>query len=257
MGAAMIRWAVVLLAMTTSGCVQAAWYFLREPVEPMDALEVRMDPDARRECLVVLVPGLYDLPDHFFDNGFIETATGASRRCDIVVVDAHVGYYQRAIIRQRLGGDILRIAEERGYREVWLVGISMGGLGCLLVAQDFPDLVRGVVLIAPWLGDEAMVHRAMRAGLARYRVPRVDDRASMSAATAAALSWLQGYVSHPDRMPQLYVGVGRDDRLRSTARMIAAVIPRDRYDTVAGAHGWAAWRALWLRSMRNPPWDPH
>ncbi len=253
---AMRRWAIAFLALAAASGCQGAMYFIRETSEPMKAIEVRADRSERRSCLVVLVPGLYDLPDHFFEHGFVRDALRASDRCDLVAVDAHVGYYQNGIIQERLGGDILRIAEGRGYREVWMVGISMGALGTLLVAREHEHLVRGVVLIAPWLGDEAMVASARRAGgLERWRAPRIEGPPSMSSATSAALTWLSGYASHPDRMPELHVAVGREDRLAPMSAMIGEVIPRERYHVEPGVHNWASWSALWQHLLRDPPWD--
>lgn len=107
----------ILLASTAlSGCGYMA-YFVRDRRSTLDALEVRMDPAARRECLVVLMPGLGDTADAFLEHGFVDDAARASSRCDFVAVDAHLGYYTAGTLQQRVGQDILRLADARGYRE--------------------------------------------------------------------------------------------------------------------------------------------
>jgi pimeloyl-ACP methyl ester carboxylesterase len=238
-----------------SGCVDWAFYFIRDTHEPIDALEVRMDPEERRECLVVLLPGVFDTADAFLRNGFIEDAARQDRSCDFVAVDAHVGYYNTNTLRERVGRDILIAAEMRGYREIWLVGISMGGLGSMLLARDYPELVEGVVLLAPWLGDANVVQGIERAGgLAEWEPPEIRDPYSQNEFAAALWAWMQGYGEHPERMPQLYVGVGTDDRLLETAGLLRPVVPQDRFATADGGHQWSTWRVLWRRLLEDPPW---
>jgi len=221
----------------------------------MRALEVRVDPSARRECLVVMMPGMFDVPDHYLENGFTDDARAASDRCDFVAVDAHFGYYRDGTVRERVGGDILRVASARGYSRVWLVGISMGGLGATLVAQDHPGLVEGVILLAPFLGDPALIQSISDAGgLASWTSPETGPDEE-HAFDDALWGWLQGYVTHPDRMPRLYVGVGTEDELRPGVQLLADVLPATQHGLAEGGHKWVTWRVLWQRLMASPPWD--
>lgn len=252
------RWTAVFVAAVAtfaSGCMlRSATYFFRDPTEPMKAREVRMDPAARRECLVVMLPGLFDIPDQFFEQGLVDDARAASDRCDLLVVDAHVGYYQRGVIQARLEQDVLHVAGARGYREIWLVGISMGGLGALLLARARPERIRGVVLLSPWLGDEAMV-RAVRAagGLDAWEAPPIDARSpGLTDATAATLVWLRERGA--DGRPPLYLGVGEDDRYRVHSEVVDEVVPAARSFRIAGHHDWITWRALFRRVLADPPW---
>lgn len=249
------RLSLALLAFAASGC-QPIMYFVRDPVEPVRAIEVRVDPTQRRSCLVVLMPGLMDVPDHFFEHGFVADARRASDRCDLVVVDAHLGYYSSGVIAERIDRDILRIAETRGYREAWLVGISMGSLGAVLAAREGSHLVRGLVLLAPWLGDEALAAEVVRGGgLRPWTAPPIVERPTLRSATEAVLAWLQGYATHPERMPELYVGAGTEDRLLPHAALPGELLAPERFDQQPGGHDWRTWRALWGRLLRDPPWD--
>jgi pimeloyl-ACP methyl ester carboxylesterase len=239
-----------------AGCNYGA-YFLRDASEPMRALEVRMDPHERRDCLIVFMPGMLDTPDTFVEQGFLREAARASDRCDLVAVDAHFGYYRDASIRPRVGEDVLRLAEARGYEEIWLLGISMGGLGSLMVTQQHPDRVRGVILLAPFLGDEALVRSVAEAGgLAAWDAPEDADPWDEDEFDDALWAWLQGYAHHPERMPALYLGVGTEDSLRPGVDLLAEVLPPGHHGTAPGGHGWTTWRVLWRRLLSNPPWDP-
>lgn len=252
----MRRWWVLAAALVCGGCNFAA-YFARNNNEPMQALEARMDPHVRRSCLVVFMPGMLDTPDNFVDAGFLDAAARASSSCDLVAIDAHFGYYRAGIIRQRVAEDVLRRAELRGYEDIWLVGISMGGLGALMVAQQNADRIRGVVLLAPFLGDAALVQSVEDAGgLARWTPPEDADPWDEDEFDDALWAWLTGYASRPDDMPELYVAVGTEDSLRPGIGILAAALPPRHHGTAPGGHGWVTWRVLFAELLESPPWDP-
>ena len=247
--------ALALVAALCCSCQYGA-YFLRDTRVPLEGLEVRADAGARRECLVLLMPGMLDTPDSYVEHGFVDDALAASRRCDLLGLDAHFGYYRDGSLRARLA-EVMRVSESRGYREIWIVGISMGGLGTLFAAQDHADRVEGVVLLAPFLGDEAVVRSVGEAGgLAEWDAPEGADRTDSDEYDEALWAWLRGYATHPDTMPQLYLGVGEQDSLRPGVGLLAAVIPPARHGTAEGGHDWRTWRVLWQRLMASPPWDP-
>lgn len=246
-----------LAATLANGClVPQMMNFVRSPVAPMPAWEVRMDPDARRECLVVLLPGLFDIPDDLFTHGFIDDALAASTRCDFLVVDAHVGYYQNGEITDRLTADVLVPANARGYSEIWITGISMGALGGALLAERRPSAIRGLVMIAPWLGDEGVVRSVHEAGGLHAWVPPPIDRVNprLRDATIIALVWLRDHGE--DASPELHLAVGEQDRWAHMAELVSEVVPAERRTRAAGGHDWATWRTLWRRVLESPPWDP-
>lgn len=241
----------LLAASLLTGCHYAA-YFWRDTREPMLALEVRGEPGVRQRCLLVMMPGMLNLPDEYVRRGFVEDALAASRRCDILAVDAHFGYYRTRTVARRVGEDILFIAEQRGYEDIWLLGSSMGGMGALLVAQAYPDRVDGVVLFAPYFGDTRLLRSIADAGgLAEW------EGSSAGGAEAALWTWLRGYATHPDRMPSLYLGVGDEDGTRLGFDLLAAHLPAAQHGLAPGGHAWATWRVLWRRLLASPPWDPH
>ncbi|MFK7985146.1 MAG: alpha/beta fold hydrolase [Sandaracinaceae bacterium] len=246
------------LGLAATSCNYGA-YFIRATTEPMLALEGRMDPYQRRQCLIMFMPGMLDTPDDYVNHGFFADAQAASTRCDLVAVDAHFGYYRGGTLRQRVTEDVLRVAEARGYDEIWLVGISMGGMGSLLVTQVNEGRIRGVVLLAPFLGDDNLVRSIDEAGgLAEWDAPDADDvdMNSEEGFDDALWIWLQGYANAPENRPDLYIAVGTEDRLRPGVGLLAAVLPENRSGTTAGGHNWNTWRVLWRNLLRNPPWDP-
>lgn len=56
-----------------------------------------------------------------------------------------------------------------GHDHVWVLGVSMGGLGALHYTQQHPDRVDGVIALAPYLGRRRLVAEIRDAGgLARW-----------------------------------------------------------------------------------------
>lgn len=232
-----------------------ACYYSRSPSRPVPALSFQRDRAARQSCLVVFMPGFGDTPDTYREHGFAEDLINSGAACDAVAVDAHFRYYGRGEAEDAVFEDIITPAVTRGYEEIWVVGISMGGLGASLLTMKHRDLIDGVVLLAPFLGDES-VHRDIRAagGLSEWEAPRGLRRPiDATNYTAHLWSFFQGYVDDPDAMPPLFIGWGDDDHLEGPDSLLAAVQPEGHVFNAPGGHNWATWRPLWQRILQVAP----
>lgn len=238
---------VVLASSALAGC-----YFTRSPSRPLPALEFRRSSLTREHCLIVFVPGFLDGPDTFMDNGFPSDVLTQGTPCDSVAIDLHLRYYWADPgtadgVANVVFEDILEPAVTRGYEEIWLVGISMGGLGTLLTAERHPEIVSGVILLAPFVGEESTVREIEAAGgPAAWTPPGAVLRAPTTQEnyTTHLWAWLRGYATDPDSMPPLYIGWGEDDRLGPADRMLASMQPEDHVATIPGEHNWRTWRPL-------------
>ena len=161
---------------------------------------------------------------------------------DFVEVDAHMGYYQAETISSRLHEDVVAPALACGIERIWIVGISMGGLGGILYAREHPEGTRGVVALAPYLGDEEPRRVAAAGGLAFY---------AMGAPRAVAdyerelWGWLQGYAAEGADRPPLWLGIGAKDDLAPSERLLADALPPGRTFVEQGGHDWKTWTRLW------------
>jgi pimeloyl-ACP methyl ester carboxylesterase len=99
-------------------------------------------------CAVVFMPGFADDDRGFIDHGFVDALRARGLAVDTVSAAATFGYYLDRSIVVRLREDVMRPLRARGYREVWIVGISMGGLGTVLLARDQSPNIAGIVLLA-------------------------------------------------------------------------------------------------------------
>lgn len=211
-----------------------------------------------RECLLVLLPGIGDRGDSFRHNGFVEDAR--DQGCDFALVDVTFEYYlaQQAVIR--VATDVLHEARRYGYRNIWLVGISLGGYGAILTARAHPELVDGVVLIAPMLGlpprVDGVVEEVIAAGglhhwddaiLRNYRHDFQEPR--------LVWTWLREHTLVARAERPLVLGFGSADRFAPRHQVLADALPRDSVFRTEGGHDWATWRTLWQGIIAERPWE--
>jgi len=211
------------------------------PRTPMQTIRSKGPCAGRAPVLVVLLPGAYSKPQEFVDEGFVDAVRRRGLAADVVVADAHLGYYQDRSVLVRLHEDILRPARAEGYAKVWLVGISLGAFGSLLYSARRGAEVDGVVALAPYLGRRTLLKEIIDdGGPAHWRTQvhaRDDDDGERE-----IWEWLAA--PRPNG-PPVWLGIGRDDRFVDASRLLAQALPADRYTEVEGGHEWPPWRALW------------
>lgn len=189
--------------------------------------------------LVILFPGYGDGAQDYFDHGFVEAMDRAGIASEVVAVDAHYGYYAKRNLLERIDADVIEPAKAAGYTRVWLVGISMGGLGALLTAQEHEELVDGVVLLSPFLGRGAVVKDIDRAGGLQAWEPRPnrDDYSTK------LWSWLKQETG-PQGTKGIYLAHG-DEESSLKFDVLAAALPDEHVIETPGAHKWTTWERAW------------
>lgn len=241
MMATFCRWISLVTPLLLAGCVM--W---RPAVVPMRIL---IEPARCTEpagALFVMLPGSYSLPEEFQSEGFVKIVRAHHLAADLRLVDAHVRYYDNRSVIDRLAEDVMRPARAQGYRQIWLVGISIGAVGAMLYANAHPDDVDGVVLIAPYLGTQLTAKEIKVAGgLAVWPSPEVKP----GDIDTILWHWLQTQTrsESPVRKLPIFLGYGDDDRFRYNDEVLRAALPASRVFTAPGGHDWPAWRAVWER----------
>lgn len=247
------RWVGLVMSIFLAGC--AMW---RPAVVPMRTLIEPALCAAPVGTLLVMLPGSYSLPEEFQSEGFVKIARAQHLAADLQLVDAHVRYYQNHSVIERLAEDVIRPARAKGYRQIWLVGISIGAVGAMLYADAHPDEVDGVVLIAPYLGTQLTAKEIKLAGgLAHWPSPEVkpDD------IDVIMWHWLQAQTASDSAVKKfpLFLGYGAQDRFRYNDEVLRAALPASQVFTAPGGHDWQAWRMVWERiaNVLPVPTDPN
>jgi pimeloyl-ACP methyl ester carboxylesterase len=215
---------------------------------PMDMVFDNFNCTARSNTLLVFLPGAYDKPQDFTDQGFVKAVRERHIDADIQLVDAHIGYYSAQQIVQRLEDEVVKPARSKGYQKIWFVGISLGGYGTLLYAMNRPQDVDGFFIMAPYMGSRDIpVEIQSQGGLKNW-----------SSGNVASLDhdlwrWLKNYASPAQSLPTAYLGYGASDRFAQPNSVLAQVLPTDRSFIVSGGHDWLTWRRLWADFLKVAP----
>jgi pimeloyl-ACP methyl ester carboxylesterase len=201
--------------------------------------------------LVVMLPGAYSGPQEFVDRGFVAAMQAQGFEADALLADAHLGYAENGTLLERLHDDVLVPAQREGYRRIWLVGISLGGMASLGLLMRHPEMLEGIVAIAPYVGPPALVQQVAAAGGAKTYADAAHPNGDLE---AALWSWL-GH-SGPAEREKIHLYTGSQDRLIGGQRLLAALLAPDHVLELPGDHDWPVWTALWSRWLVRAPW-PH
>ena len=213
------------------------------------------------DTLLVLLPGIYGHASEFAAEGFVDAVRTRGIAADVALVDATFPFYRDRDIAVRLDADVVRPALARGIRRFWFAGISLGGLGSLIYANESRShapsapapRIDGLLLIAPYLGERSITAEITAsgglAGWAPTGIIAHDDDDRMLWRWLKTLTLERGR----ERLPLVYLGYGVDDRFAVAHRLLAAALPSDQVFTAPGGHDWDAWRALWPRMLDAAP----
>lgn len=218
---------LLALSLLVAGCFPA-----KAPVR------TSFHPGADPDTLVVMLPGFGARDQAFADKGIIAAAREAGIQADLVAVDMTFGYYIRDQLETRLREDVFTTLAPR-YEHVWVLGISMGGVGSLLTAKDFRKQVDGVILLSPYLGRKKTLD-AVRSGRELADYNPADERAW----DEDLWDWLKHLEEKPEKIPPIYLGYGTTDLGLANLAWFARYLPKDHVRIVPGGHAWPTWAAL-------------
>jgi pimeloyl-ACP methyl ester carboxylesterase len=210
----------------------------------MEALTVTTS-SGEPDRLVLMLPGAHMRAADFAAHGFGDALGARGWPIDALGVDADLGVYLDRTIAQRLHRQIVTPARARGYVRIWVLGISLGGLGALSYAQAYPQDVQGVILLAPFLGTTGLIAEVTRAGSLAQWSP--GDIASDP--ERAFLAWLQRSTWNVAGRPALQLGYGRADRFAPASVLLSAKLAASQIALDEGGHDWATWKRLWAKMM--------
>lgn len=246
------RYAVTALALLSLGCT-----YLRSGQAP---LRHETLASSGTDCVIVLLPGFGDSPEHFKKHTFADALGQGEGRCDLEVVDSHFGYYRDAVIVERLAARLESLAPR--YQRLWLVGVSLGAYGAALAAQARPDLVDGVVLISPFLGVPKAVRPLVSriesgGGLEAFDGPvQAPTKAKNHFVMVEPLwKWLAERARDEGQGSRVVLAFGADDGFAWMHRVVGAAMDPTDVIEQPGGHDWHTFRGLWSVVAAAAPWN--
>ena len=145
----------------------------------MDAIYDQAPQHSAGRIMLVMLPGVRDRPQDLVQHGFIRALRERGLPVDVVAADAHMDYYLEHKVIERLAADIITPARTAKYQRIWLMGISLGGMGSVIYALEHPADIEGMILLAPYLGARGTIAEVVREGGLNYWQPGPIDRKSV------------------------------------------------------------------------------
>jgi pimeloyl-ACP methyl ester carboxylesterase len=232
-----------------AACVAACAWLPREAMVPMPVIRRPASVGKQAPVLVVMLPGAYSFPHDFIDQGFVAALRKQGFAVDAALADAHLGYVENGTLLERLRDDVLVPAQRVGYRRIWLVGISLGGLASLGLLMQQPDGIEGVLAIAPYVGRPELLQQVAAAGGAKAFAEQVRPEGDLEAEL-----WIWLGRSSLAQRDKIHLYTGSQDRLITGQRLFAAMLDADHALELPGDHDWPVWNALWSRWLARAPW---
>ncbi|MCG8461290.1 MAG: alpha/beta hydrolase [Holophagales bacterium] len=237
-------------------------------------------------CAVVFLPGAFDRPATFEREGFDHILAERSPQVRSLAVDLHLRYYIRGKALRRLDEDVVTPLRQEGYR-VWLVGISMGGMGAALYASQVPGYVApteggpdrtlaparpeatgtpegevaGMVLMAPFLGDDEIIEAVDAAGGPLRWQPENAPAGRRGRGTVGYdlwpwfARWHEARQAGEDGWPEVVLAYGRADDFAPAGEQLASLLDEERVFTHPAGHDWDAWTPLWREIVASGIFD--
>jgi pimeloyl-ACP methyl ester carboxylesterase len=196
--------------------------------------------DARR-VLLVMLPGAGIEAGAFAAQGMVAQVHSRGLNVDMIAAAPELDLYLDGAAGPALHRAVIEPALAQGYDRIWVLGISLGGMGALLLARDCAARLEGLVLLAPFLGTPGTIAAVAAAGgLAAWQ-----GGGSGTEPERRILTWLQ---RRPAR-PAIHLGFGEADRFARGHRMLAEHLPAEFVLREPGGHDWETWYVLWRRML--------
>jgi hypothetical protein len=197
--------------------------------------------------LVVVLPGRGDDLDSLTRRGIGRIVHNQWPDADVLLTGLTLPFYRQGRAVQRLHEEILRPARARHYDQVWLAGISLGGLGALMYDRAYPDGVDGMLLVSPYLGDTP-IYREIRAagGLARWQ-PGPAQRVTPETYQRELWRHIRDRRDGPGRA-SVWLAYGDRERFRERIALLATQLPPEQVFELSGHHNWTLWKTA-LRTL--------
>lgn len=199
------------------------------------------------KVLVVMLPGAGFGPSDFAERGFVSDLDRWGGRVRGVVANIPETRYLDGDIAPWLHETCIAPARREGTERLWLLGISLGGMGALMSLRAGLAQVEGLMLLSPFLATRGSIASVVRAGGLKEWTPPPVGPADVE---IGFLTWLK---SSPLIPIPVHLGCGLDDRYVPASQLLAAQLPPSRTYFTQGGHDWLTWSRLWRSMLDSNP----
>lgn len=226
--------AACVLSFALAGCVARG-----DPSQPIPVATIAAKQAATR--LVVVLPGRQDDLDRLQDSGMAAAIQSAWPDADVTYAELTLDFYRTGEAPRRLREEVIAPARAKGYREIWLAGASLGGMGTLVYDAQFPGELDGMLLLAPYLGDYDLLLEIDRAGgIARWN-GGPSQGFTQDSWQRDLWRYVKGLANDPARSARIWLAYGDDDRLRKAMPLFTPALHPRQVFVREGGHAWTVW----------------
>lgn len=235
------RWAGCLLLLSLAllgGCVARG-----DVTRPIPTELIHAPQQAQR--VVVMLPGRDDDIADLQRRGVAQIIQHEWPDADVVLTGLSMPYYLAGVATRRLHDEVMAPLQQHGYRQVWLAGISLGGLGALQYDQAYPGQVDGMLLLSPYLGERAIQQEIRDAGGLAAWNPGPAQPPTQTLGPTAFQRELWSYLKHwsddQARTQTVWLAYGADERFRAAIELMSPQLPPGHVVMLPGHHDWSLW----------------
>ncbi len=192
--------------------------------------------------LVVVLPGRGDDLAAMQRTGMAQAIQAAWPDADVILTGLSYDYYMQGRAPERLHDEIIAPTRQKGYRQTWLVGASMGGMGTLMYDRAYPGQMSGLILLAPYLGARPLLQDiAAAGGVAPWQPGPVP--ASVTADNFQQELWrhLKRWSREPGQAANVWLAYGDQDRFAQVMPLLEPLLPAANISRRSGGHDWGTW----------------
>ena len=215
--------------------------------EPVDLV---WDKAAEKtDQLIIFLPGLYDTATKFKDEAFFSTARKAGVKADMVSANVNVLHLVEDMMIKRIETDVFLHARKNGYKNIWLVGVSIGGLNSLLFYRKHVKNICGVVTLAPFVANKSLTKELQNGNNIKDWKPGFGEFSlGFEQKLQVLWVWLQKQ-STKENLKHIYLGYGKQDRFVEPIKLLQNILDKKNIVAVEGEHDWETGLKIWKKQL--------
>lgn len=217
----------------------------------------RQVPPAHDRRVVVMLPGRGDDLAGLQRRGAAQIIQSEWPDADVVLTGLTMPYYTSGVATRRLHDEVIAPLKLQGYRQIWVAGISLGGMGALLYDRAYPGQVAGMLLLSPYLGGNA-IEREIRGagGLAAWN-PGPAQPIGPDTFPRELWRYMKQWTQNPARAQTVWLAYGENEHLRAGIELMSPQLPADHVRMLPGHHNWTLWNPALHQLLQAVPPVPH
>ena len=207
--------------------------------------------EGKSDSLIILLPGVYDTAETFKEEQFFTIVRKAGIKADMVSANIHLWHLVQEMMIERIEKDIFRQVKNKGYKNIWFVGVSLGGLNSLLFYQKYTRDVCGVVVVSPYIAGKGLTKELKQAGGIKNWQPKgIENKKTIEKRLLLLWVWLQQQ-DVKNNLNQVFLGYGKQDRHIESIKLFENILNKKNVIKVEGKHDWGTGQKIWKKQLAS------